>query len=181
MFKTKNPLFLVPFRYGLVGALLNVLALLVLFYIGRHPLLLNPFLDTRLPLYGLFIFVAFKVYKEEYNNGIMHFWQGMIVGMLLYTIMALVSATFVYIYSEIEATGFLSEYVRIATEQLVGHKETFIEAIGEKTYYDTLEQLPKTESIHLAMDYLLKSIPIGLFLTLILSILMRNKVSTNTN
>lgn len=180
MLKTKNPLFLVPFKYGLVGSLLNILALLVLFYLGRHPLLLNPILDTRLPLYALFVFVGLKVFKEEYNNGVMHFWQGMTIGMILYIFMAILSGTFIYIYSEIEATNFLSEYIRLATDQLVTNKEIFIESIGEKTYIDTIAQLPRTRSIHLATDYLLKSIPIGLFLTIILSVLMRNKISTNT-
>jgi uncharacterized protein DUF4199 len=181
MLRTKNPLFLVPFKYGLVGSLLNILALLVLFYLGRHPLLITPVLDARLPLYGLFIFVGFKVFKEEYNQGVMHFWQGMTIGMILYILMAVLTSTFIFIFSEISATNFLSEYIRIATGQLVANKNTFIETIGEKTYFDTLAQLPKTLPIHLAMDYLLKSMPIGLFLTLILSILMRNKISPNTN
>jgi len=179
MLKTKNPLFLVPFKYGLVGSLLNIVALMVLYYLGRHPLLLNPILDTRLPLYALFIFVGLKVFKEEHNEGIMHFWQGMTIGMILYILMAILSSTFIYTFSEIEATKFLSEYIKLATDQLVANKEMFIESIGEKTYIDTIAQLPQTRSIHLAADYLLKSIPIGLFLTIILSVLMRNKISTN--
>ena len=179
MLKTKNPLFLVPFKNGVAGSLLNILALLVLFYLGRHPLLLSPIFDTRLPLYALFIFVGFKVFKDEYNDGIMHFWQGMTLGMILYILMAILTSTFIFIFSEIEATKFLSEYIRIATGQLMANKEIFIESIGEKTYVDTIAQLPQTRSIHLATDYLLKSIPIGLFLTIILSILMRNKISTN--
>jgi len=179
MLKTKNPLFLVPFKYGLVGSLLNIVALMVLYYLGRHPLLLNPILDTRLPLYALFIFVGLRVFKEEHNEGIMHFWQGMTIGMILYILMAILSGTFIYIFSEIEPTNFLLEYIRLATEQLVTNKEMFIESIGEKTYIDTIAQLPQTRSIHLAADYLLKSIPIGLFLTIILSVLMRNKISTN--
>jgi len=43
--KTENPLLLVPFRFGLIGALMNILALLVPYYLGRHPLLLNIVLD----------------------------------------------------------------------------------------------------------------------------------------
>jgi putative flippase GtrA len=180
MLKTKNPLFLVPFKYGLVGSILNILALLVLYYLGSHPLLLSPIFDTRLPLYALFIFVGYKVFKDEYNNRIMHFWQGMTLGMIIYIVMALLTSSFIYIFGEIESTKFLSEYIRIATGQLVVNKEMFIESIGEKTFIDTIAQLPQTRSIHLATDYLLKSIPIGLFLTIILSVLMRNKISTNT-
>ena len=178
MLKTKNPLLLVPYKYGLIGSLLSIVSLVVLFYMGRHPLLLSPLLDARLLLYALIIFVSFKVYKDQYANGVMHFWQGITIGMTSYFVMALTASFFILVFSGISSTNFLSEYIRIATDQLVSNKELFIESIGEKTYTDTIAQLPKTRPIHLAADYLLKSMPIGLFLTLILSILFRNKEPT---
>ncbi len=179
MLKTQNPLLLVPFKYGFIGSLMIILGLVVMFYMGRHPLLLNPVLDTRIPIYALIIYISFKIFKEQYNDGIMHFWQGIAIGMIAYTVMSFGAALFIYIFSEFSSSNFLSEYIRIATGQLVDNKDLFIETIGEKTYTDTLAQLPATRSIHIALDYLLKSMPIGLFLTLILSVLMRNKVSTN--
>lgn len=179
MLKTHNPLLLVPFRFGLIGMVFNILALIILFYIGRHPLLLNPLLDARIPLYALIVFVSIKSFKDNYSGGIMHFWQGLAMGMIAYSVMALGTGIFIFIFSEIESTNFLQEYIRIATGQLVANKELFIESIGDSTYYDTLAQLPKTRSIHLAVDYLLKSMPIGLFLTLLLSVLLRNKFSSN--
>jgi hypothetical protein len=175
MLKTKNPLLFVPFRYGMIGALFNILALVVLYYIGRHPLLLNPFLDARLPLYILIIFAAFKTYKDNYSNGVMHFWQGMTMGFVAYIVMAMGTSLFIYVFSEISASQFLAEYTRLATGQLVANKALFIETIGESTYNDTLLELPKTRATHLAVDYLLKSMPIGLFLTILLSVIMRNK------
>lgn len=178
MFKTHNPLFLVPFKFGFVGALLNILALIVLFYLGRHPLLLNPILDARVPLYALLIFMSLKVYKDQYSGGILHFWQGMIMGMIAYILMASVVSLFIYVFSAIESTHFLSEYIRIAIGQLEANKALFIENIGKQTYIDTLTSLPDTKPIHLAVDYLLKSTPIGLFLTIILSVIMRRKSIT---
>jgi hypothetical protein len=179
MFKTQNPLLLVPFKFGFIGSLMIILGLIVLFYLGRHPLLLNPLLDARIPIYALITYISFKVFKEQYNSGIMHFWQGMSMGMIAYILMAFGAALFIYVFSAIDSTNFLSEYIRIATGQLVINKDLFIETIGEKTYTDTLAQLPTTQPIHLAVDYLLKSMPIGLFLTIILSVLLRRKVSTN--
>ena len=179
MLKTQNPLLLVPFKYGLIGSLMIILGLIVLFYLGRHPLLLNPILDARIPLYALIIFISFKIFKEQYNGGIMHFWQGMAIGMLAYTLMATSAALFIYIISKVNSSNFLTEYIRISTGQLVTNKDLFIETIGEKTYTETLAQLPSTQPIHLAVDYLLKSMPIGLFLTIILSVLLRKKETTN--
>lgn len=175
MLKTQNPLFLVPFKYGLIGGAMNILALVVLYYIGRHPLLLNPVLDARIPLYIIFVFVSFKEFKEQYSGGVLHFWQGMTMGMIAYILMALLASLFIFIFSSIEATDFLSEYIRIATGQLQANKDLFIETISEKTYNETLAQLPATRPVHLTVDYLLKSMPIGLFLTIVLSVLFRRQ------
>lgn len=177
MLKTDNPLLLVPFKFGAIGILFNILALVVLYSIGRHPLLLNPVLDARIPLYALMIFASFKTYKDSYGQGIMHFWQGLTMGMVAYLMMSIGTSIFIYIISSIESTNFLSEYIRIATGQLVANKDYFIESIGQKTYDDTIVQLPKTRPVHLALDYLLKSTPIGLFLTFLLSVLMRRKIT----
>ena len=173
--KTKNPLFLVPFKYGFIGAAMNILALVVLYYLGRHPLLLNPILDARIPLYIIFVFVSFKEFKEQYSGGILHFWQGMTMGMIAYSIMALGASLFIFTFSAIETTHFLAEYIRIATSQLQANKALFIETISEKTFNETLAQLPETRPVHLAVDYLLKSMPIGLFLTIILAVLFRQQ------
>ena len=109
----------------------------------------------------------------------MHFWQGMAMGMIAYILMAFGAALFIYFFGEISSTNFMLEYIRISTGQLVTNKDLFIETIGEKTYTETLAQLPTTRPIHLAVDYLLKSMPIGLFLTIILSVLLRRKESPN--
>lgn len=175
MLKTDNPLLIVPFRYGGIGMLFNILAIVVLYLIGRHPLLLNPVLDARIPLYALIIFASFKTFKDNYSQGVMHFWQGLAMGIVAYLLMAIGTSIFIYVFSAIDATNFLAEYIRIATGQLVSNKAVFIESIGEKTYEGTLAQLPRTRPVHLALDYLLKSTPIGLFLTLLLAVLMRRK------
>ena len=177
MLKTDNPLLLVPFRYGAIGLAFNIAAIVVLYLIGRHPLLLNPILDARIPLYALIIFASFKTFKDNYNNGVMHFWQGLTMGIIAYLIMAVGTSIFIYIISSIKSTNFLAEYIRIATGQLEMNRDIFIEKIGQKTYDGTMAQLPLTRPVHLALDYLLKSTPIGLFLTILLSILMRKKSS----
>ncbi len=162
-------------RFGLIGALMNIVALLILFYIGKHPLLLNPFLDARWPLYALFVYVAINTFRDE-NNGILHFWQGLSVGFLVYLIMAQMAAAFIAVWGSIESTQFLSSYISIAIEQISANKEALIQNnLSEKTITDALQILPSTTANNLAFDYFLKSMPIGLILTLLLSIVMRRK------
>ncbi len=174
--KLNNQLTQIAIKFGLVGALMNIIALIVLYYIGKHPLLLNPFLDARWPLYGLFIFFSIKFFRDD-NEGVLHFWQGFVLGFLVYLIMAQMVAAFIAVFGSIESTQFLSSYISIAIEQISANKEALLENnLSEKTITDALQILPNTTANNLAFDYFLKSMPIGLILTLLLSILMRRKI-----
>jgi len=171
----KKKLVPIVIRFGLIGALMSIIALLVLFYLGKHPLLLNPFLDARWPLYGLFVFAAIKAYREE-NNGTLHFVEGLSVGFLVYLLMAQMAAAFIAVFGSIESSQFLSNYISIAMDQINANKEMLMESnISEKTLTDALQILPNTTANNLAFDYFLKSLPIGLILTLLLSTIMRRK------
>lgn len=158
---------------GLIGSALVAASILILFYLGRHPMLLNIVLDVRIPLYGIFIFVSTKMYRDYHNAGELHFWEGMTTGFLTYSVMAVVSSLFILVFAGIESTGFLSEYVRLASIPLEEHKDIFIENFGEEVYKETLLQLPKTTAWDLCRDYLLKSMFIGIFLTIILTLALR--------
>ena len=170
-----NPLIFVPIRYSIYGSIINIGALLILYYFGRHPLLLNPFFDARLPLYLVFIYFSMKTYRDQFNAGSMHFWQGIAIGLLNYMSMALIVSVFIQIFAGIESTHFLSNYIQLASEQMLANKDAFVEALGLETFEETMLELPRTTSLHLAADFLLKSMPIGLFLTIILAVLMRRK------
>lgn len=173
--KLQNNLTQTAIKFGLIGALMNIVALVTLFYLGKHPLLLSPLIDARLPLYGLFIFFSIKFFRDE-NEGILHFWQGLALGFLVYLIMAQMAAAFIAVFGSIESTQFLSTYISTAIEQINKNKEALLQNnINEKTLTDALELLPNTTANNLAFDYFLKSMPIGLILTLLISILMRRK------
>jgi len=173
--KIQNQLIQIAIKFGLIGSLMNIIALMVLFYIGKHPLLLNPFLDARWPLYALFIFFSLKMFKDQ-NGNILHFWQGLILGFLVYLIMAQMGAAFLAVFGSIESTHFLSDYITLAIDQINANKAVLIENnIGEKAITDALAMLPNTTANNLAFDYFLKSMPIGLILTIILSIVLRRR------
>jgi len=173
--KLKSNLVQTAIKFGLLGALMIITGLLVLFYIGKHPLLLNPLLDARWMLFGLFIFFAIKSLRED-NGGFLHLWEGLALGVLVYLIMAQMAAAFIAVFASIDSTHFLTDYIRIAMEQINANREALIaNNINEKTLTDALKILPTTTANNLAFDYFLKSMPIGLILTLILSILMRRR------
>ena len=169
-----SPMVTVALKYMAFGSLLSILLILALFYAQRHPLLMPPILDFRILIFGVFIFFSLKEFRDYLNGGILYFWQGMSVGMLCYLGMALLGSLFILIFGWIEP-GFLDSYIIIATSQLESNKEQFLEAIGKEAYNTALAELPLTTVTDLAVDYFLKSIPVGLFLTIIIAVILRRQ------
>lgn len=152
-----------------------IVGIVVFYYIGRHPMLISLLFDFRILLFGIFIFFGIKEYKDRYSLGVFHFWQGLSIGILIYVTMSFIASLFIWVFGEFIEPQFVSTYIEMSTEQLLNQEEVLKETVGEERFNSAMESLPKTRSIDLSFDYFLKSMPIGLFLTLILSILTRTQ------
>ena len=173
--KIRNPIFTVPFRYGTLAAVLSIILFLILYYAGKHPLLIPPFLDFRIILYPIILVFAIRDFKENRNEGILHFWQGMSVGIQAVAISSFFMAIFILIFGGLIDSAFLSEYIRLMSEQISHLDEKVIESVGKEAINKSLELLPSTHIFDLALDYFIKSLPYGLFLTIIISLILRKK------
>lgn len=71
--------------------------------------------------------------------------------------------------------SFLSEYIQQSIQNINEVKENLVESIGEEVLQKSLEILPTTTIFDLALDYFLKSLPYGIFLTIIISLILRRK------
>jgi hypothetical protein len=65
------------------------------------------------------------------------------------------------------------------TEYLKGFPEEDIERIGEESYQRNLESLPATNMGQIALMYIVQSFAIGLFVSIILSVILRKQPKTN--
>ena len=173
--KIRNPIFTVPFRYGTLAAVLSIILFLILYYAGRNPMLIPPFLDFRILLYPIILVFAIRDYKENRNEGMLHFWQGMSVGIQALVISSFFMAIFILIFGGLIEEDFVPEYIRLMTEQIGHLDEKVIESVGEEAIDRSLELLPTTHIFDLALDYFIKSLPYGLFLTIIISLILRKQ------
>lgn len=165
-----SPLLRVPLRYGLFGGVLAFTLLLTLFYLGRFP-----FIPVeRTVLFAIFIFFALKEYRDYHNGGILHFWQGMIGGIICYLSMAVLGAILLEIWGLI-SDAYLDGYIRIMSGQLEVNRTELEERVGKEALDLQLEKLPLTTITDLALDYVLKSMFIGIFLTIVISIILRRQ------
>lgn len=172
--KKPSPLITIGFRWGAIAAVLSVSLMVVMFYLGRHPLLVAPFMDFRIFLYGIFIYFSLKEYREYHQNGVLYFWQGMIGSFMVVATAALLGSILLRIFGALEA-DFIPSYVKAMTEYLQGFPEEDINRIGKEAYDRNLRDLPSTNIAQIAVLYILQGFAIGLFVSIILSVILRKQ------
>ena len=173
--RSPSPLVRVAGKYGAIAGLILTAGLIIIYFTGRHPFLISILFDLRILMFILFIFVAIREFKDDFNNKTLHFWQGLYLGIIVYVTAALIASLLIWIFAGGINPNFVQSFINLSIENLEKNKDIIIESLGENNYNAAIESLPSTTASNLAFDYFLKSMPIGLILTLIISIIMRNK------
>lgn len=170
----RSPLLSVSLRYGAVSGILAMVLLVVTYYIGRHPLMISPYLDFRILLFAVFIFFTLKEIRDYYQEGVLYFWQGLIGSVLVVVVATIIAAIGLQIFGSLE-----KEFVTSYVEQMTAYLKTFpkedIDRIGKEVYDRNLEQLPATNSSILAFTYFMQGLVIGFFVSIIVSAILRKQ------
>ncbi len=163
----------VPVKYGLFGGVLAAILLATLFYIGRYP-----FVPVeRTILFAIFIFFSLKELRDYNYGGSLYFWQGLIGGVICYMTMAITAGFLLWVWGQF-SDSYLTHYVSAMTEQMTAGREELEKQVGKEAVELQLEKLPSTTIFDLAFDYVLKSMFIGIFLTIIISVILRRQPKT---
>ncbi|MBS1681153.1 MAG: DUF4199 domain-containing protein [Bacteroidetes bacterium] len=172
----QNPLIKIPFRYGLIGGVLGSIVIAVLYYLGRHPFLLPVIVDFRIVIFALLISFSLKEVRDYYFKGNLLFWQGMVGSYVLIVTSGLIGSFATLVLARVDA-DFVPQYVGKLQQQMAGYQKQIIESVGTEVYQQQLAKLPGTTAWDLAGDYFLKSLIIGLFLTIIISVILRKQTN----
>ncbi len=170
-------LFFITLKYGLLAALLSLSFIISMYYLGRYPFLVSPFLDFRIPLYAIFLFFALREFRDYHQQGVLYFVQGMAGGTLLVLWAGVAGALGLWLFAATE-DGFVAEYIEKTMEYLKGFPEEDIQRIGKEVYERNLELLPTTNATQLASLYLVQSLVIGLLAGVIMAVMLRKQPST---
>lgn len=169
-----KPLINVSVRYGLLAGITGSILVVGLYYLGRHPFLIPVFMDFRIILFGFFIFFALREVRDHYQNGVLYFWQG-VMGSFLFTVSyAILSSAVLLAFMGI-VPAFLTDYIHLTIEQLKALPQEVIDRIGKDVYDRNLEMLPATDIYDLAFLYFSQSFMISLFISIILSVILRRQ------
>lgn len=159
-------------RNGAIAGVLGTGVLIALYYFNRHPLMISPFFDYRIILYGIFIFFGLKEYRDFYQQGILYFWQGLFGSAVVVLTASLVASIGLLIFVRIEPE-FVSSYVHLMTQYLKSFSEEDIQVIGKSAFDSNLNALSSTNSWHLVITYFSQSLIISFFISIILSVILR--------
>lgn len=174
---SKVPLLTVSLRYGFLAGVLASILFVATYYLGQHPLTISPYLDYRIVLYGVFIFFALKEFRDVRRQGVLYFWQGMVGSYLVVFVAAVVSSLGLLLFAALEK-NFVPSYIDAMTVYLKGFSEEEIDTIGKTVFDRNLKLLPTTSSKMLAISYFGQGILIGLFLSIVISVILRKQPKT---
>lgn len=165
-----------PIKFGLIGSIFGMLLIVILFYSNRHPLLIPPMLDFRIVLFGFFIFFGIKEFRDYHNNGILNFWQGMVISFIIYMTIGIMVGLFIMIFAHL-VPEFLNSYISGTIHAMEMEKTRLLTdetmKISEEEFNRQVTLLKQTRPILLTVDYIIKSCLIGFFIAIILSVFLR--------
>jgi hypothetical protein len=164
-------------KYGLIAGVLGTIMVAGLYYIGRHPFLIPVFFDFRIIFFAVFIFFALKEFRKFHQGGVLYLWQGLLGSSIFVAVFAIVAAAGILIFIKINP-DFLHSYIELSLSQLKSLPDDIISRIGKDVYQRNLEILPSTNGFDLATLYFTQSFMIGVFVSIILSVILRSQPKT---
>lgn len=167
-------------KYAVFCGFFLVFLFFVSIWFGVNPLLLKQGLLFDVIIFLLFIYAANREFKLYHNGGFLHFWQGMSIGFIVYSlsIAIFLFAIAVFFILRVE---FLDAYRQDLLAEAVREETRLIEEFGSDGY-----ELIKENILSLSLNKVLfwsvsppsvmfKKIFAGFLVTPVISIILRKK------
>jgi len=169
-----NKYFEAAYKFGIIGGVLCGIAFWVMYLLGAEPVgmtLIFGYLITP-----VFVFIGVKNFRDNFNGGELFFGQGMTVGFFVYTIIAILSAIFVFLSLQL-MPDILYQFREVNLAMLDGKRDEWVAQLDLQAFEITRASIEVMSSYQVAMnDFLRKIIP-GLFYTIIISIILKQTKS----
>lgn len=120
----------------------------------------------------IFVFLGIKNFRDNMNGGELGFGQGMTTGFFVYSILALISAIGIFIILRLDPALF-EDFKSSNLILLEESKEVLIEQLDKKAYENTLNNISNMTVLDVAINDFLRKIFPGLFVTIIISIILK--------
>lgn len=170
----RSPLVHVCFRYGAIAGFLCALTVISLYYMGKHPFLITPFFDFRVPAFSLLLFFSLREVRDYFYEGRLTFFDGLGGSIIFLMTAAFVSDLVIFIFGSLQP-DFVVEYVRQLGEQIRNIPPESIDQVGKATIENSLKELPFITLTYLVGLYAWQTFQIGFFISVIISVILRRQ------
>ena len=158
-------------KFGLTGGVVIIGLFMVTYFLDDDPIDTTRNFDIlAIPVV---VFFAIKEFKDYHNNKTLQFWQGMSIGMGVFTLIGILTSLFVFGFIEFIDPDILQGYINAKVEFLISKKDGVIENFGEEVYQQGIKDVKKTTSSAISWDNLVKKSVVGMMITIFVSILLR--------
>ncbi|BDD03585.1 DUF4199 domain-containing protein [Aureibacter tunicatorum] len=165
-----NLLVKIGLKYGGIGGLMAVLAMVAFVFIDNNPL--GPEFYFAAPLVFVFVFFAMREFKF-FKDGYMTFSQGVAIGFITYVMIGIISGIAVFALLQWIEPELLPHYIELKMKGLMENKTEIIAQYGEGVFNDNYDKLPKTTAWELGLTDFIQKLLSGVIITMILTMLMR--------
>lgn len=169
----KNPIINVPLKFGVIGGGLAIALFILLYAMDQNPVLTNKKIPFGIILIPLFLFFSLKEFRDYHNQNQLRFWQGIVIGLINYLVIAIISAIFIWLFITYYDQSLITEMINFGLQHLEKGKEGFIEIYGQAYYDQTVLTAKNTTAYHIALDDFIIKALIGTLSSFIISIILR--------
>ncbi len=169
-----SPLVKSSIRYGAIAGVLCMVFLITFYFMGKSPFLVDPYLDFRVLLFSILIFFCLKEVRDFYQGGILFMWQGMTGGLIFLSAAGIVAAVGILIFGALQP-ALLTDYISEFGAQIRSYPDDIVKKIGKDVLERNLNALSSTNMGNVAWMYVKQTFIIGLFITVIISVILRRQ------
>jgi hypothetical protein len=170
-----NKYFNAAYPFGITAGTLCVCGFILMYFLQIEPI--SMVLVFGYIITPVFVFIGIKQFRDKFNGGELFFGQGMTVGFFVYTLMAVISASFIGVFMVFEPEvfdSFKSMNINLLNEK----KDILVEQLNQQAFDETYENIQRMSIMDVVMnDFLRKIIP-GLFFTILISIILKRTLNT---
>lgn len=161
-------------KYAIICGLMMVVSHLIQDYAGLKPLVsINSFFIDLIMFFG-FVFFANKEFKEYKNGEILHFWQGISIGLIIILISCVIFTMFSATYYTINEFAF-NEYLQDTQVHFEKLREASLEQMTEEQFEAQKKAYLDTTVFDLVRGKFFTKLVIGFLMTPLVAIVLRKQ------
>lgn len=158
-------------KYGLLGGFLGTLMFLILYWGEENPIHSIKIFDFF--LIGVMVFFCLKEFRDYENDKNLNFIEGIKLGLITSFFIGVVGVIFLSVFLGFIEPEILNTYKKDRISYLMERKDQVLEDIDEEVYNSTIREIKTIAIKDLVLDEILRKLIIGLFLSIIFSLILR--------